>query len=476
MSFATKTDLMPHQLQAVAKLLPSRVGALFMEMGTGKSRTLIELAKIRQEKWDRLFWFCPVSLKQTMLEQLLEHTDISRDLIAVWGSKLGTERHLIHIIGIESMSSSDRTVMAYASLVTARSFVVVDESGYIKGHKSRRTTRITDMSQCARYRVVMTGTPFTQGAVDLYAQMRFLSPKILGYRSFYSFANNHLEYREREGPTGRKVRTSQIVKAHDTDILAAKIAPYTYQVRKDECLTLPDKVRETRWCLMTSAQRKLYDDVKRRILVEMDYDDWSPIRVFHLFTALQTVVCGWYQDIYTGLAEVSHERVGVLLSAVAEIPADEPVIIWAKYRRAVDEISAALASGYGAEQVHQFYGDMGEDARNAQLAAWRARGRFLVATQAVGGHGLTLNEAAYAIFYADGFKFAERLQAEDRNHRIGQTRRPVYITIRCQKSIDDRIAAAIARKGNALEAFQDEVEEARQKGLKQRVIDIVKSL
>lgn len=476
MSFATKTDLMPHQLQAVAKLLPSRVGALFMEMGTGKSRTLIELAKIRQAKWDRLFWFCPVSLKRTMLEQLLEHTDLTREQIAVWGSKLGTEQHRVHIIGIESMSSSDRTVMAYSQLVTDRSFVAVDESGYIKGHKSQRTQRITDLSQCARYRAVMTGTPFTQGVVDLFAQMRFLSPKILGYRSFYSFARNHLEYRERKGPAGRKVRTGQIVRAHDTDILAAKVAPYTYQVRKDECLALPEKIRETRWCSMTTAQRQLYDAVKHRILLELDYEDWSPIRIFHLFTALQTVLCGWYQDSYTGLAEVSHQRLGVLLSVVSEIPSDEPVIIWAKYRRAVDEISDALSDSYGSESVHRFYGDMGEAERNDQLAAWRERGRFLVATQAVGGHGLTLNEAAYAIFYADGFKFSERLQSEDRNHRIGQQRRPVYITIRCSESIDDRIATAISRKGSALAAFQEEVEEAREKGLKQRAIDIVRAL
>ena len=476
MSFATTTELMPHQLQAVAKLLPSRVGALFMEMGTGKSRTLIELAKIRQAKWDRLFLFCPVSLKQTMLAQLLEHTDLTREQIAVWGSKLGTEQHRVHIIGIESMSSSDRTVMAYSRLVTKDSFVAVDESGYIKGYKSQRTQRITDLSQCARYRAVMTGTPFTQGVVDLFAQMRFLSPAILGYRSFHSFARNHLEYRERKNEFGRTVRTTQIVRAHDTEVLAAKIAPYTYQVRKDECLTLPEKVYETRWCSMNSDQRKLYEDVKRRILLEIGYDDWSPVRIFHLFTALQTVLCGWYQDSYTGLAEVKHERLGVLLSAVSEIPADEPVIIWAKYRRAVDEISDALADSYGSESVHRFYGDLGEGARNDQLDVWRERGRFLVATQAIGGHGLTLNEAAYTIFYADGFKFSERLQSEDRNHRIGQQRRPVYITIRCSDSIDDRIAAAISRKGSALAAFQAEVEEAREKGLKQRAIDIVKSL
>lgn len=480
MNFETTSDLLPHQATAVAKVLPSRVCALFMEMGTGKSLTLIELARIRQHKWDRLFWFTPVSLKQTVLQQLLEHTTLSIEDIAVWGQQVSTDRlptdKRIHIIGIESMSSSDRTIAAYRAMVTDSSFVAVDESGYIKGHRSRRTTRITDLSQRCRYRAVLTGTPFTQGAVDLFAQMRFLSPRILGYHSFHTFARNHLEYEMRRGADGMKRQTNRIVRAHDVHILAAKITPYTYQVRKDECLALPDKIHEVRWCSMTAAQRELYDQVKTRILTELEYSDWSPVQIFHLFTALQTVICGWYQDAELGLTEVEHSRLDTLLATVAEIPVDEPVIIWAKYRRAVDQISAALSQAYGADQVHHFCGDLKEAERNDSLARWRARGRFLVATQAVGGHGLTLNEAAYVIFYADGFKFSERLQAEDRNHRIGQQRRPVYITIRCLDSIDQRIATAIERKGSALAAFQQEVEEARARGLKQRAIDLVRSL
>lgn len=480
MTFATTTELMPQQVQAAAKLLPSRVGALFMEMGTGKSLALIRLAELRQAKWDRFFWLCPVSLKETVVGQLLEHTTLTAVDIEVWGAKVSTDRlptnKRIHVIGIESMSSSDRVYLAYRAMVTDRSFVAVDESGYIKGHRSSRTKRITEASEHCRYRAVLTGTPFTQGAVDLFAQMRFLSPKILGYRSFHTFARQHLVFDEREGRDGVRRPTNRIVRTHAVDLLAAKIAPYTYQVRKDECLTLPDKLHETLWCSMSPAQRRLYERVKDRILCEMDYDDWSPIKIFHLFTALQTVLCGWYSDAEQGLAEVEHNRLDTLMAAVQGIPSTEHVIVWAKYRRAVEQISGALAEEYGADQVHQFYGDQAEAERNQSLAAWRESGRFLVATQSAGSHGLTLNEAAYVVFYADGFKFSERLQAEDRNHRIGQARRPVYITIRCVESIDVRIADAIRRKGSALSAFMADVDEVRAQGLKQRALDMVRAL
>ncbi len=139
-----------------------------------------------------------------------------------------------YIIGIESVSSSNRVAVAANSLTTTETAVIVDESSYIKGHNALRTQRITRYSEPARYRLALTGTPMSQGVQDLYAQMRFLSPKILGYNSFYSFAANHLEYSEKY--------PGLVVRAHNTAWLAAKIQPYVYQVTKEDaglCLPLP---------------------------------------------------------------------------------------------------------------------------------------------------------------------------------------------------------------------------------------------
>lgn len=485
MNFSTRTDLMAHQQPAVAKLLPTRVGGLFMDMGTGKSRTLIELARLRQAKWDRLFWFAPVSLKETVRQELLKHTTLDESDIHVFDDRTN-QRTVptscrVYVVGIESMSASNRVALTYNSLCTERSFVAVDESSYIKGHRSARTQRITHMSARARYRAVLTGTPFTQGAVDLYSQMSFLSPKILGYRSFWSFAANHLEYEERKDSLGRKRRTGRIIRSHNEDYLAARIAPYTYQVRKDECLDLPDKLYQTHYCRMTDDQSELYERAKNEILLELDYDDWSPVRIFHLFSALQTIVCGWWTrtDKNTGKTEtieVEHNRIDLLMSTLDSIAEDQPVIIWAKYRRSIRDISEALISAHGQDSVAQYHGDLSERQRHAELTRWRERGGYFIATQSAGGHGLTLNEAAYSVFYADGFKYSERAQAEDRNHRIGQTRRPVYIDLRCANSIDTRIADALSRKGNALELFQARINHYRGEGMKQKAIELVKSL
>lgn len=484
MIFETTTDLLPHQMTAVAKLLPTRVGALFMDLGTGKSRAALELARVRASKWDRLIWLCPVSAKETIRQEALKHTSLRADDLYVFddrtraGATLPLDRTL-YIVGIESLSSSIRVVAALDALITERSFVIADESTYLKGHHARRTQRATNLAARARYRLILTGTPITQGAIDLFAQMRFLSPQILGYGSFWSFAANHLEY-ETDRETGR--RTGRIVRAHNEEVLAARMQPYVYQVRKDECLTLPEKLYERRWCELTSEQRRLYEQAKEDWLT-LDIADWNGMAIYRLFTALQTIVCGWWHrtDPQTGQSELltaPHRRLDLLSDTLAAIPPGEKVIIWAKYRRAIDEIVTRLTNTHGAASVAQFHGGLSERARNAELARWRLPGetRFLVATQSAGSHALTLTEAAYVVFYADSFKYAERIQAEDRCHRIGQIRRPVYLTLGTSSTIDGRIADALARKGDVLRAFQNRIEQCRARGLKARAERLVKAL
>jgi SNF2 family DNA or RNA helicase len=485
MTFSTTTELLAHQEIATAKLLRSRVGALFMDMGTGKTRTALELARIRQAKWDRLIWFCPVSLKETIRYEIAKHTDISADIVYVFDSKTDDVRvpldRLIYIIGIESMASSTRVVLAANKLITDQSYVIVDESSYIKGNRAIRTQRITGISKRSKYRTILTGTPFSQGVVDLYAQMTFLSPKILGYNSFYSFAANHLCYEERKDSRGRLKRTGRIISSHNWDYLAEKIAPYTYQVRKSECMSLPDKLYQAARFELTTNQRIAYDQAKEDALERKDPDDWSPIWIFRLFTALQTITCGWWnrQDPITGkreLLQFEHDRVDRMLSVVKDIAPPDKVIVWSKYVPAANEIVEALSGEYGSESVSRFDGTLSEKERAAELERWRESGRFLVATQSSVGHGFTLNEAAYVIFYADSFKYSERIQAEDRNHRYGQSRQVTYISIGSDAKIDNLIDRALANKGHALKMFRQELELVRKSGLKEKAIALVRAL
>lgn len=452
------TTLYSHQQRAVDKLRRPRVGGLFCEMGLGKTRMAIELVALRQQRIDHVLWFCPVSLKETIRQEILKHTDVIEREICVFSDRtnMRTVRPALwYIVGIESMSSSNRVVLTANSLITDKSYVIVDESSYIKGHRSMRTQRITYLSERARYRLILTGTPLSQGVVDLYAQMRFLSPAILGYHSFYSFAHNHLEYSDKY--------PGMIVRAHNVEHLAAKIQPYVYQVTKAECLDLPAKLYDVQYLFLTKKQQAAYQQAKEEILsLDQEIDSYI---IFRVFTALQQIVAGfWNRRTETG--EVEHltfpqRRTEALQATIAGIPPECKVIIWCKYIYSINLICATLTAEHGAESVAQLHGGLSERQRTAEIERWRQSARFLVATQATGGHGLTLNEAHYVVFYENEFKYANRAQAEDRNHRIGQTERVTYVDIVAANSIDGRIMDALSKKANVVEAFRRQVEQVR---------------
>lgn len=454
-AWRTTTPLLAHQQEAVAKLIPSRVGALFAEMGTGKSRMAIELARLRQAKIDRVIWCCPVSAKETIRREILKHTDCQEDAIHVFDGRTREGRlpsTAWYILGTESLSASPRVIFALRSLISDRCLVIVDESHQIKGHRSRRTERLTLLASVARYRLILTGTPISQGIVDLFAQMRFLSPKILGYRSFYTFANNHLVYSEKF--------PGRIEREKNKDYLAAKIRPYVYQITKEECLTLPGKLYSNRYCPLTHDQEQAYDEAKERILTA-DYlmgEDWErKIAIFHLFTVLQTIACGFETLADGTLQRYPHRRLDLLSEAIDRLPGTAPAVIWCKYHACLDDIDTHL----GTDAI-PYHGRLSERQRQANLDAWRGgAARFLVATQAAGGQALDLTRAAHVIFYANGFKYSERQQAEDRCHRIGQERPVTYLDLWSLSGIDRRIEDALARKENAVNRFREEVQKVR---------------
>lgn len=439
-----KTPLYEHQDAAATKLESLSFGALFMEMGTGKSRTAIELAA----RWNvsNVIWFTPVSLKETVQQEIRKHVAWSRPYVFNYSTNHGNvPHHYWSVVGIESMSSSNRQILAAHSLIGRNTLVIVDESSFIKGHRSWRTLRITDIGRQANRRLILTGTPMSQGVEDLFSQMKFLDNRILGYSSWYSFARNHLEYSERH--------PGLVIRAHNTALLADKIAPYTYQVTKDECLDLPPKIYKTVYYEMSPEQQACYEQAKWEILSNADGELLDSYVIFQLFTALQQITSGYWKRAKE-IVELPNPRIDTLVEIARRTSGK--TIIWCKYLRSLHQIASSLGN-----EVTLLYGALSEREKNSEIEKFKRNTQFLVATTSTGGHGLNLCEAKVAIFCESSFKYAERLQAEDRNHRIGQDDRVLYIDIVCSGSIDDRIRKSLLKKRNAVEDFKQKMEQAK---------------
>jgi SNF2 family DNA or RNA helicase len=463
-----ETGLLAHQSDAVQKLAKLRVGALFMEMGTGKTLTAMELVRQRSRKISKVIYLTLVNLKHSVALEFIRHSPETSVYLFNDKTKDGRiPKAFVYVVGIESIGQSDRAYLACNSLIDENTCVILDESDTCKNHAALRTMRITAMSDRARYRFALTGTPAGEGIVDLYAQMRFLSAEILGYKSFYSFAANHLEYSE-DYP-------GLITRSLNTDYIAKKINPFVYQVTKDECLNLPSKIYRSHYGSMTWSQQELYGQAKESILMSCPDDDIDSHTIFRLFTALREIVSGFWNETddprakhkkLSQLHVCEHERLALLDDAIAHADDSPKIIIWVNFQYCIGQVVRHLAKEYGEGAIAQYHGQT--ENREEEIDRWRDNARLLVASPRCGGRGLTLNEASHAIFYNNDFPYRLRAQAEDRCHRIGQTVNAAYHDIVLVGSIDERIAIALAKKESLTKEFKRELDKLKKPSSKRK--------
>lgn len=460
------TTPMAHQRAAFDKMRPSRVGALFMEMGTGKSLVVMMLALARREKISKIVWCCPVSLKRNTRRQILEHTTADDDDVFMFGDQV-TDATLPdanwYIVGLESIGGSDRVVMALNEIVDKNTKLVVDESSYIKGHRAKRTRRLHLIGKRARYRLILNGTPLIQGIEDLYAQMMFLDERILGYRSWYSFQRAHINWSERyKGMINARV---------GQDKLTRKMAPYVYQVTKDECMDLPDKlVPAARYVDLTNAQKAYYKETKalfeyEAMMLDEEDDSGMGILVYWLFGALQSIANGMVPTGYEEHGQaIECNKYPELVQTLRQIDSGH-VVVWCRYQINIDQAQAHLSDAFPDWTVYPYSGLTSEKRRDDYLQTWYKHGGIFLATAATGGYGLNeLVAAKDAVFLSNSFKYSERLQAEDRLHRPGQVSPVSYTDIWADCGIENRIEKALINKSNALDDFRKEMNAARSQG------------
>lgn len=454
----TFTSLLPHQEQAVEKLRHIKIGALYMEMGTGKTRTALELIKLRLAagKVDRVLWLCPCNIKADIRRGIREHSNLD---------DLG----ILDIVGIETLSTSYKECSRLLGLVKSHKvYLIIDESSLVKNHKALRTIHIQQIADNCTYKMILNGTPVSKNEADLFSQWYLLDWRILGYKSYYSFSANHLEYYTVRMPDGSEVTTNQIKRVLNVDYLAEKIAPYTYQIRKEEQITLPPKHYHIRYFDLTREQMHHYEAVKEDYLDSVD--DFRSETIYKLFTALQHVASG--RDVLTGPLEKmktrdhfadpnGNPRIRCLKEILRDDIGSEKVIIFCKYQIEVDEIGSVFDKIGITWTV--FTGKISAKQRQKNLDAFHGDVQVMLSNKSCGAFGLNLQFCRNVIFYNNDFDYATRAQAEDRVYRIGQKEEVRIYDICGNDTIDDFITENLTHKENMLESFKRYVEKLRGK-------------
>lgn len=211
--------LLANQTEAISKLSLLKVGALFKRPGTGKSRTAVEL--IKTAPVDYVLWLAPYG----SVHPKIPGTGIRDEVMKWWNCDMP-----IDFIGIESIQQSDRIYLETLRKVERhRTFIVCDESLLIKNGEAKRTKRLKELSGMCEYKLILNGTPISRNLLDIWAQMEFLSPKILNM-GFSEFKNTFCEYTTIKRRFGNRWTQKEYITGYaNIDYLYSVISPYVYE-------------------------------------------------------------------------------------------------------------------------------------------------------------------------------------------------------------------------------------------------------
>jgi SNF2 family DNA or RNA helicase len=295
-------------------------------------------------------------------------------------------------------------------------------------------------------RRILTGSPVTKSPMDLYSQMDFLDPNILGFKSYYAFQGRYAVVQRRILGAHS---FNHIVGFQRLDELTEKLSAHSFRVRKEDCLDLPDKVYMRREVELTPEQSDAYAQMKNLALARLDNGELATTQnVLTQIMRLQQICLGSLTDDDGTVHPLKSNRQGELLDICDEIQGK--AIIWATWTRDIRSIAEALRDRFSSvEAVATLHGETPDSERQQIVESFQDRQselRFLVGHPKTGGYGLTLTAATTVIYYSNSYDLELRLQSEDRAHRIGQQNKVTYIDLISPKTIDEKIVDALRNK------------------------------
>ena len=464
MDYEFKTTPYQHQLDVFHDSWAAKEYALFMEMGTGKTKCTLDTAGALFETgeidamlviapkgvygnwiYNEIPRHLPDRIARTMVQWQPNLTQKFKEQLESITFKRKDKNFRILAMNVEALSTKKGTEVAtYFLRRNPDSLMVVDESTTIKNRAAQRTKNIVKVGQNAKYRRILTGSPITKNPMDLYSQCEFLSPELLGFSSYYSFQNRHAQVVRR---TLGNRQFNQVVGFQRLEELTDKLTRFSRRVLKDDCLDLPDKIYSQRDVGLTKEQMEAYKQMSEYALALLKDGKLSTTQsVLTQILRLQEICCGHLRTDDGEIQRLPNKRMPALLETIEEMRGK--IIIWASYVWDIKNIAEELRQAYGEESVVTFFGETPAGERDEIVERFQTESgtRFFVANPRTGGLGLTLTAATNMIYFNNSYDLEIRLQSEDRAHRIGQTNHVTYVDLVSKGTVDERILAALRNK------------------------------
>jgi SNF2 family DNA or RNA helicase len=475
MNYKFKTKPFAHQLKALEMSWDKKVFAYFMEMGTGKSKVLIDNMSMLYDKGhiNGALIIAPKGVYKNWFDsEIPTHmpNHIEKTMV-LWESSAGKSKekeldtlfkssfdlHIL-IMNVEALSTKKGKQFAEKFLSCHKTLMAIDESTTIKNPGAIRTKTIIDLGHNTKYKRILTGSPVTKSPLDLFTQCAFLDPWLLDHQSYYSFKTRYAITKQ-INVSGRMVQI--VVGYRNLGELSEKLKPFSHRVLKDDCLDLPPKTYMKRTIQLSEEQSKVYKQMKEIALATLNGKLTTTHNVITQLMRLHQITCGHFKSDDGTTQTLKSNRLDELMDVLSEM--EGKAVIWAHYRYDIEVIVEAIKKEYGDKSVVTYYGDTSTDDRQKAIKLIQdpeSSVRFIVGTPQTGGYGITLTGASTMIYYSNGYDLEKRQQSEARIDRIGQTKNMTYIDIIAEGTVDEKIVKALRTKVNiATEVMGEELKD-----------------
>jgi len=464
-----KTKPYGHQKEVFDDSWAADYYALFMEMGTGKSKVAIDTmgalfenkqintALVIAPKGVYDNWFqkeipihLPDQIKRRMVRWQPNFTKKFTEEIKRLAVREEGDEDVLHILvmNVEALSTKKGAASALRYLeINPDNMVIVDESTTIKNRTAQRTKNVIDLGRAAKYRRILTGSPITKSPMDLFSQCAFLSGKALGFSNYYAFQSRYAVLQRR---TMGHRSFQKLVGYRRLDELSEKLEKFSARILKRDCLDLPDKIYMTRTVDLSDEQVSVYNQMKELALAQVQSGELATTAsILTQLMRLQQIVCGHLRTDDGEIRELKNSRLSALMEILEEVQGK--AIIWATWTHDIQAIAAALRDRFGEDSVATYYGETPQEDRQEIVNHFQKEDsdlRFFVGQPKTGGYGITLTAADTMVYYSNSYDLEIRLQSEDRAHRIGQTKSVTYIDLVSPNTMDEKILDALRSKIN----------------------------
>ncbi len=471
MEYQFKLPPFKHQGDIFEDFKDKPAWALFWEQGVGKTKPTIDKTGYLYLKGevDALVVVAPNGVHRNWItDEVPKHMPdnvLKQTEMYLWeSSKAGNKSHKREVDALMKHKGLIILTMSYNAIMTERGrdylwkmfrqrrvHLVLDESHNIKTPSAKRTKRLIAAGKYPPYKTILTGTPVAQGPFDVYSQVKFLDDffwhdqRLGTYQAFKTYFGVWIKAEDVKDEWGYDPGYDQLVDFKNIDKLEGMLKKVSSRLTKDDAgLDLPPKLYSKRYVELTKEQKKAYQELVEEFWTELDDGTYieAALAIVRMMR-LQQIICGYVAaEAEQPVVMISDKN--PRLDLLKEITDDLPhkAIIWARFTKDIDQIMDMLG-----DTAVRYDGQVNDDDRAANKEAFQnGDAKFFVANQAAGSTGLTLHAAKTVIYYSNDFNLVNRLQSEDRAHRIGQDRPVHYIDLVAQGTIDEQIVRSLSNK------------------------------